>query len=202
VSRSCAICGRKPHVGNQITRSGSPKYKGGIGLHTGGISKRRFYPNIQKIKIVLDGKVQHVNVCARCIKGNKIQRPAVRPNQIKRSAEKAEARRQSELAAEAARVAALALAEKEAKEAEAAEAAEAAASAAADAAREADRESKGQFRSKEPAVEVKKEPTLEERLAADKKEKKEKKPKKQEAEATEEQPEKAEKSEKKEGKKK
>ena len=42
MSRVCEICGKGPAVGNVIVRKGSPKYKGGIGLHTTGISKRRF----------------------------------------------------------------------------------------------------------------------------------------------------------------
>ncbi len=131
---ACKICGRTSSMGNMITRSGSPKYKGGIGLHTGGITKRRFYPNIQTVKIVLDGKVARVGVCTRCIKAGKILRAPVRPNQIVRSAEKAEARRVSLANAEAARVAALAAAEREAAENAAAQAA---AEVAADAAAEA-----------------------------------------------------------------
>ncbi len=129
-------------MGNQITRSGSPKYKGGIGLHTGGISRRRFYPNIQTVKIVLDGKVARVGVCARCIHAGKIQRAPVRPNQIARSAEKAEQRRQALAAAEAASHAAVAQAEKERIEAEAAEAAREAEEKARDEARMKSREGK------------------------------------------------------------
>ena len=139
---SCQICGRTSSVGNQITRSGSPKYKGGIGLHTGGISKRRFYPNIQKIKIVLDGKVGRVNVCTRCIKAGKVMRAPMRPNQIVRSVQKAEARRIALANAEAVRVATLATAEKEAVEAAAAQAAAEAAAEAAYEARNQQREAK------------------------------------------------------------
>ena len=149
MSRSCEVCGRKPSVGNQITRSGSPKYKGGIGLHTGGISKRRFYPNVQKIKVLLDGKVQRIVVCTRCIKAGKIQRPPVRANQIARSADKAEARRQADLAAAAALAAVAAQTEREQREAEAAEAAEAAAQAAREAARATDGKGRGRGRDEE-----------------------------------------------------
>lgn len=105
MSRSCEVCGKTSVVGNRITRSGSPKYKGGIGLHTGGITKRRFYPNVQKIKVIVDGTVRRMRVCSRCLKAGKVQRPPARPNQIKRAAE-AEARRLAEEAAEAARIAA------------------------------------------------------------------------------------------------
>ena len=73
MSRVCAICGKGPSVGNVIVRKGSPKYKGGIGLHTTGISKRRFQPNLQSVR-VSDGKgnVRRMCVCARCIKNGKV----------------------------------------------------------------------------------------------------------------------------------
>ena len=73
MSRVCAICGKGPSVGNVIVRKGSPKYKGGIGLHTTGISKRRFLPNLQSVR-VSDGKgnVRRMCVCARCIKNGKV----------------------------------------------------------------------------------------------------------------------------------
>jgi len=107
VSRRCEICGKTSAVGNSITRSGSPKYKGGIGLHTGGITKRRFNPNIQKIRVIVNGTVKRMRVCSRCLKAGKVQRPPARPSQLKAAAEK-EARRLAEeaAAAEAARLAA------------------------------------------------------------------------------------------------
>ena len=55
MSRVCEICGKKPAAGRSIVRKGSPKYKGGIGLHTTGISKRRFLPNLHTVR-VSDGK--------------------------------------------------------------------------------------------------------------------------------------------------
>ena len=50
MSRVCEICGKGPSTGNVIVRKGSPKYKGGIGLHTTGITKRRFLPNLQTVR--------------------------------------------------------------------------------------------------------------------------------------------------------
>ena len=51
MSRVCEICGKKPAAGRSIVRKGSPKYKGGIGLHTTGISKRRFMPNLHTVRV-------------------------------------------------------------------------------------------------------------------------------------------------------
>ncbi len=75
MSRVCAICGKGPSVGNVVVRKGSPKYKGGIGLHTTGITKRRFLPNLQSVRTVDDkGNVTRLRVCARCIKNGKIKK--------------------------------------------------------------------------------------------------------------------------------
>ena len=56
-----------------IIRKGSPKYKGGIGLHTTGISKRRFLPNLHSVR-VSDGKgnTKRMCLCAKCIKSGKV----------------------------------------------------------------------------------------------------------------------------------
>ena len=75
MSRVCAICGKGPSVGNIVVRKGSPKYKGGIGLHTTGITKRRFLPNLQTVRVAVDkGNVKRMRVCARCIKNGKVKK--------------------------------------------------------------------------------------------------------------------------------
>lgn len=75
MSRVCSICGKGPSVGNVIVRKGSPKYKGGIGLHTTGISKRRFLPNLQSVRAADDkGNVKRITVCTRCLKSGKVKK--------------------------------------------------------------------------------------------------------------------------------
>jgi large subunit ribosomal protein L28 len=49
-----------------------PKAKGGIGLHTTGINRRRFHPNLQKIRVLENGGVVIRRVCANCIKSGKV----------------------------------------------------------------------------------------------------------------------------------
>ena len=75
MSRVCEICGKGPSAGRSIIRKGSPKYKGGIGLHTTGISKRRFLPNLQTVR-ASDGKgnVKKRCVWPRCMKSGKVTR--------------------------------------------------------------------------------------------------------------------------------
>jgi len=54
--------------GNIVWRSGKPKKKGGIGTHVTAITKRRFLPNLQRVKAVVDGEVRYVRVAASAIK--------------------------------------------------------------------------------------------------------------------------------------
>jgi len=72
MSRICEICGKGPRAGSRIIRHGLEKYKGGIGLHTTGISKRRFLPNIQNVRAkTSEGGVRRMKACASCIKQGK-----------------------------------------------------------------------------------------------------------------------------------
>ena len=73
MSKVCDICGKGPMSGNTIVRHGLAKYKGGIGLHTTGITKRRFLPNIQNVRAkAVNGSVSRMKVCASCIKQGKV----------------------------------------------------------------------------------------------------------------------------------
>jgi large subunit ribosomal protein L28 len=72
MAKVCQICGKGPVTGNRIVRHGLRKSKGGIGLHTTGISRRRFLPNIQRVRVAENGGVARRNVCASCIKSGKI----------------------------------------------------------------------------------------------------------------------------------
>jgi large subunit ribosomal protein L28 len=73
MSRVCEICGKGPSTGNVVVRKGSPKYKGGIGLHTTGITKRRFLPNLKSVRAAdANGNVKRICVCARCLKSGKV----------------------------------------------------------------------------------------------------------------------------------
>jgi len=68
----CDICGKGPMTGNRIIRHGLEKKKGGIGLHTTGITRRRFLPNLQRVRVRENGGVRRKRVCASCIKSGKI----------------------------------------------------------------------------------------------------------------------------------
>lgn len=72
MSRVCEICGKGPRTGNRIVRRGLEKKKGGIGLNITGITRRRFLPNLQKIRVMKDGGVRRMRVCTACLKAGKV----------------------------------------------------------------------------------------------------------------------------------
>ncbi|MGQ0554287.1 MAG: 50S ribosomal protein L28 [Planctomycetota bacterium] len=74
MSRVCQYCGRKTEVGNMIARRGLAKKKGGVGLKTTGVTKRRFKANVQNLRAMVGGSMVRVRVCARCIKSGVIQK--------------------------------------------------------------------------------------------------------------------------------
>ncbi len=68
MARICELTGKGPIKGSHIWRSGKAKKKGGIGTHVTAITKRRFMPNLQRVKAVIDGEVRYVRVAASAIK--------------------------------------------------------------------------------------------------------------------------------------
>jgi large subunit ribosomal protein L28 len=61
MAKVCHSCGKKPAVGN--SRS-----------HSMVATRRRFNPNLQKVRVDEDGKRRRVYVCTRCLKANKVSK--------------------------------------------------------------------------------------------------------------------------------
>jgi large subunit ribosomal protein L28 len=61
MSKVCEICGKKPSFGN--SRS-----------HSMVATKRRFNPNLQRVRILVDGTPRRTYVCTRCLKGGKVEK--------------------------------------------------------------------------------------------------------------------------------
>ena len=68
MARICELTGKRPMKGSIIWRSGKSKKSGGIGTHVTAITKRRFMPNLQRVKAVINGEVRYVRVSARALK--------------------------------------------------------------------------------------------------------------------------------------
>jgi large subunit ribosomal protein L28 len=73
------MTGARPAKGSIIWRSGKPKKQGGIGTHVTAITKRRFFPNLQRVKALLpNGEIRYVRVSAKAIKKGLVVKPPKR----------------------------------------------------------------------------------------------------------------------------
>ena len=78
MSRVCYFTGKKTTSGRSISRRGKAKHLGGVGKKVTGITKRKFKPNIQKVRAVVDGRVCRIRVSAKAIHMGLIQKPPKR----------------------------------------------------------------------------------------------------------------------------
>jgi len=72
MARECVICKKGSIPGRKYKRRGMARIKGGAGQKIVGKMMRRFQPNLQSIKIILNGRTRKAFVCAKCIKAGKI----------------------------------------------------------------------------------------------------------------------------------
>jgi large subunit ribosomal protein L28 len=73
--RVCYFTGKKTTFGNQVTHRGKAKYLGGVGTKTTGITARKFRPNIQKVRAVVNGRVCRIKVSAKAIRMGLVIKP-------------------------------------------------------------------------------------------------------------------------------
>lgn len=78
MSQRCDVCGKSARTGNRVEQRGKPKYLGGNGRKTTGISRRKFKPNLQKIRVQEGGASVSRKVCTQCIRSGRIQKAVVR----------------------------------------------------------------------------------------------------------------------------
>ena len=64
MARVCEVCGKKPVFGNNVS-------------HAHNVTSRRWLPNLQRVRVLVDGAARRMRVCTRCIRSGKI-RKAVR----------------------------------------------------------------------------------------------------------------------------
>jgi len=63
MARRCVVCGKTPRTGYSVS-------------HSHHKTKRRFNPNLQKVRAVIGGTVRRVTVCTSCLKAGKVKRAA------------------------------------------------------------------------------------------------------------------------------
>ena len=64
MSQVCEICGKRPRVGFNVS-------------HAHNRTKRRFNPNLQRVRALVDGEVRRIRVCTRCLKAGKVIKPPI-----------------------------------------------------------------------------------------------------------------------------
>lgn len=78
MSRVCHFTGKKTRSGRSIARKGKAKYLGGVGRKTTGSTKRKFKPNVQRVRALIDGKVCRIQISAKAIRMGLLQKPLAR----------------------------------------------------------------------------------------------------------------------------
>src|SRR3954467_11145409 len=76
--RVCHFTGKKTTFGKQITHRGKAKYLGGVGTKVTGITARKFQPNIQKVRAIIDGRIVRVKVSTKAMRNGVIVKPVRR----------------------------------------------------------------------------------------------------------------------------
>ncbi|MEW6443991.1 MAG: 50S ribosomal protein L28 [bacterium] len=61
MARICSVCGKRPTVGHNVS-------------HANRKTKRLWRPNLQKIRILEQGRVCTRNVCTQCIHSGKVEK--------------------------------------------------------------------------------------------------------------------------------
>ena len=62
MAKVCEICGKKPVVGFNVS-------------HAHNRTKKRWYPNLQKVRVDQNGQTRRMKVCTSCIKSGRVAKP-------------------------------------------------------------------------------------------------------------------------------
>ena len=76
--RVCHFLGTRTHTGNRKRYRGRPKYLGGVGIKITSKTKRKFKPNIQRVRAVVDGAPARIKVSTKAIRMGLVEKPARR----------------------------------------------------------------------------------------------------------------------------
>lgn len=76
--RICHFTGKRTRAGRSVARRGKAKYLGGVGRKTTGVTKRKFKPNIQRVRALIDGKVRRIKISAKAIRMGFLVKPQKR----------------------------------------------------------------------------------------------------------------------------
>ncbi|MEK7773292.1 MAG: 50S ribosomal protein L28 [Deltaproteobacteria bacterium] len=63
MAATCEVCGKGPVYGNNVS-------------HANNKTRRRWNPNLQKVRAVLRGGVKKIRVCSRCLRSGAVTKAA------------------------------------------------------------------------------------------------------------------------------
>ncbi len=61
MARVCEICGKGPKFGNRIS-------------HAHNVTARRWDPNLQSVRALVNGAAKRIRVCTSCLKSGKVKK--------------------------------------------------------------------------------------------------------------------------------
>jgi large subunit ribosomal protein L28 len=59
MSKRCDVCDKGPMYGNNVS-------------HANNKTRRRWEPNLKKLRVIYEGAIRTMKVCTRCLKGGKV----------------------------------------------------------------------------------------------------------------------------------
>jgi len=66
LAKVCDICGKKPMFGHNVS-------------HANNATKRRFNPNLHKVRALVNGRPTRLKVCSSCLKAGKVIKAPSKP---------------------------------------------------------------------------------------------------------------------------
>ena len=61
MARVCDICGKGPRAGHNVS-------------HAHNKTARRWYPNLQRVRVLVDGQPRRIRACTECIKSHRVEK--------------------------------------------------------------------------------------------------------------------------------
>lgn len=61
MAKKCAICGKVGLYGSTIS-------------HAHNVSKRKWQPNLQRVKVKIEGELRKIYICTRCLRSGKVEK--------------------------------------------------------------------------------------------------------------------------------
>ncbi|MCX6617946.1 MAG: 50S ribosomal protein L28 [Acidobacteria bacterium] len=61
MAKVCEVCGKGPQFGNRIS-------------HAHNLTKRRWNPNLQTVRAIVNGGHRRMRVCTSCLRSGKVQK--------------------------------------------------------------------------------------------------------------------------------